>query len=393
MAIRDNFPSTTPSLVLDFVNSRSLNPNISFTRSTTATYIDRNGLLKNAAINEPRFDYDISTKQCYGLLSEEASTNNMNAAAGDSGYNMSSGPTAASDLGPDGVSANCKYDCTSTSSAFISITNSTTLTAGVTYTASIFVKADQAMSNNNFAIIQQDGGQSIYTQSRNIGTTWSRVQFTFTPIQTTSNWRMQFFFASQSNGRIVYFWGAQVEAKTKATSYIRRTGGAAVTREYDLCEYYLAGSNIYNQESGTLVVRARVNLDPISAVRNRSFAVIESSVAQGGSIWLNWWENSNVLATLYQSPSNTYVATLNSAISATSGNSYTIATSYSVNNFNISANGSAVVTDTSGEVPTSVDRIWIGSFVAGHNLTGHIQKLIYYPQSVSNTALRTLSRG
>lgn len=44
MAIQSNFPSIRPSLLLDFANSGRLDPRITFTRASTATYYDANGV-------------------------------------------------------------------------------------------------------------------------------------------------------------------------------------------------------------------------------------------------------------------------------------------------------------------------------------------------------------
>lgn len=64
-----------PIVLLDFANSRFLDPRFSFTRSGTATYIDRNGYVKKIAANKPRFQHDPMTKECLGLLLEESRTN------------------------------------------------------------------------------------------------------------------------------------------------------------------------------------------------------------------------------------------------------------------------------------------------------------------------------
>ena len=47
---------------------------ITFTRSTTGTYLGSDGLLKSAAIDEARIEYD-AEGNCLGLLVEEARTN------------------------------------------------------------------------------------------------------------------------------------------------------------------------------------------------------------------------------------------------------------------------------------------------------------------------------
>ena len=48
---------------------------ITFTRASTATYIDSAGVLQTAAINAPRFDYNPTTLAPLGFLVEEARTN------------------------------------------------------------------------------------------------------------------------------------------------------------------------------------------------------------------------------------------------------------------------------------------------------------------------------
>jgi hypothetical protein len=66
--------STPPSLDLDF-STGTLDPRITFTRASTATYFDVAGTLQTAVTNAPRFDYNPVTHAARGLLVEEARTN------------------------------------------------------------------------------------------------------------------------------------------------------------------------------------------------------------------------------------------------------------------------------------------------------------------------------
>lgn len=63
-----------PSMSLDFL-SGSLDPKVTFTRASTATYFGSDGLLKIAAVDVPRFDYGPVTMQPKGMLIEESRTN------------------------------------------------------------------------------------------------------------------------------------------------------------------------------------------------------------------------------------------------------------------------------------------------------------------------------
>ena len=55
----DDYPTIEPSLKLDFANARALDPRITFTRASTATYVGANGLIKTAGVDEARFDHDL----------------------------------------------------------------------------------------------------------------------------------------------------------------------------------------------------------------------------------------------------------------------------------------------------------------------------------------------
>jgi len=68
------FPA--PTITYDFT-SGTLDPSITFTRATTATYFNATGTLQTAASGIARFDYDPTTLQAKGLLIEEVRTNNL----------------------------------------------------------------------------------------------------------------------------------------------------------------------------------------------------------------------------------------------------------------------------------------------------------------------------
>ena len=65
-----------PSLAINFMTPGTLDPRITFTRASTATYTDASGTIQTAATNAPLWDYDPVTHALRGLLIEkEARTN------------------------------------------------------------------------------------------------------------------------------------------------------------------------------------------------------------------------------------------------------------------------------------------------------------------------------
>ena len=110
-----NYPTVRPSLTLDFQKSKQLDPRISFSRSSTATYVE-GGVVKTADEHQARFEEE-------GLLIEESRTNLQpysqefdNAAWSKVGSSITANSVAAPDgtmtadtLTGDGAASTVKY--------------------------------------------------------------------------------------------------------------------------------------------------------------------------------------------------------------------------------------------------------------------------------------------
>lgn len=71
----NNLPTIRPTLNLDFTNSQSVDPRITFTRASTASRVNSKGLIEIVPSGVPRIDFDPVTLECKGLLIEEERTN------------------------------------------------------------------------------------------------------------------------------------------------------------------------------------------------------------------------------------------------------------------------------------------------------------------------------
>jgi hypothetical protein len=78
MAIKELFYDNRPRVLLDPRASQRIDPRFTFTRASTGTYIDANGLMRTAAEDEPRIDHDFTTGEPKGLLLEPTTSNGLN---------------------------------------------------------------------------------------------------------------------------------------------------------------------------------------------------------------------------------------------------------------------------------------------------------------------------
>ena len=77
MTIKALYPTVRPTLNLDFAKTKALDPRVTFTRASTATFVGSNGLIQTAASGAARFDHNPETGESLGLLLEEERTNRV----------------------------------------------------------------------------------------------------------------------------------------------------------------------------------------------------------------------------------------------------------------------------------------------------------------------------
>ena len=267
------FPSVRPTLDLDFANTRTLDPRITFTRASGGSYVGADGLIKYAGVNEPRFTYDQNTGESLGLMIEDGGTNLLTRSQefNDAAWGKNNCSVLPNiEVAPDGTLTADKIVDNTTSSVFKLLSRSVGTISGQ-YTLSVFLKAGERFrgyiqlitATVNSALFFNlksgtiTGGLGINTITK-YPNGWYRIS---TSSLYTSNTGNVYIVMQDNNGVSsyvgdgssgMYIWGAQLETNSFPTSYIP-TQASARTRARDDTE--IRGKNFtdfYNQNGGTV---------------------------------------------------------------------------------------------------------------------------------------------
>jgi hypothetical protein len=414
MSFSVNFPNINPTLMIDCVNRSSLDSRVTFTRGSTATFVNSSGVITTAAANVPRFDHNPSTLQPLGLLIEEQRTN-LFLQSQDFATSWTPNNTTVSAntvAAPDGTTtADTIVETTATGSH--NIYQPVNVTSGSAYAHSVFVKKGNGVSARNFVqlgfqnaqfgsnsyanfdivngTVTVTGAGLTSASITSVGNNWWRCSIVDTATSsastsviisliTTGTGANQESYTGTTDANI-FLWGAQLEAGAFPTSYIPTTT-TALTRNADVAS--MTGTNFsswYNQSEGTF------------------FAEATSAWASGNIVGSSDGTNNNrIFLGIASGPaSRLLITTLGSSVASITV-PYTLNTvvkgagAYKENSSQYAANGVLGVEDTVCTIPT-VNRLSIGTNTTASDffLNGYIRRLAFYPQRLPNTTLQALT--
>jgi hypothetical protein len=385
-----SLPTLRPSLLLDFANSRTVDPRITFARASTGMFCDEFGVLRTAAAGVPRIDHSPLTGECLGLLLEEARTNllpysNDLSTAWTRGTAATWQPSGG--LAPDGTMTALGVDGLS---GVDILSTGTTLyranapvSAGTVYTWSIYVRSKSGVLNSVALRAADSAGGSTVTTGQTVGEQWTRLQVTATaqPGATT----MTVLLGTTTGAANVWVWQGQLEAGSRASSPII-TGAAAVTRAADAASITGAHfSRFYRQAEGTFAVEFLRNHAATGFVHALS---ARRAASQDDRHLLFLSANLNLRGLTTAGGATQADIFTGAAPLLTAPNK--LAYAYAANNFCAAANGVLGTTDTQGGVPTNIDELRLGS-LSTDVLNGHIRSAAYYPARLPNAALQALT--
>ena len=404
MTIKQFYPTQRPALDLNFARQKRLDPRVTFTRGSIATYVGSDGLIKTVADNEARFDHDPETGESLGLLVEESRTNYIDESNDLSQWNRQlNSPVfdanTTDTLSPDGTYNSTKI--TGGTSSGASRDNILAVSASTTYTASIFAKKGTTdsfrvelgsggdrvavnfnLSTKEFDSISAGGYFTSYSLSYvDYPNGWVRVIVSGTTDGSASG-NINLALYGVTNGYI-YFWGAQLEAGSFPTSYIP-TSGSAVTRAADVAE--ITGSNFsswYNQSAGTVFV----NTKPPASQAN----VVVTSFTGNIDNRLEVRSTGTAIST-YRNVIVSGGAVQYDTTGSSGGVGYRkIALRYGSNDAQSAAAGVLGVQDNAVTIPT-VSKLFLGNDTFATTLRpNHIARLTYYPYRLPDATLQEIT--
>lgn len=390
------------------VEAGRLHPAVTFTRASSATYINGAGQIVTAASNVPRFDYDQSGNY-RGLLIEEGRTNYVKQSQA-----LNTTPWGGTSSAISNAATFCGVPyweiakVTSSSSESRSQDNVYSAVSGSILTLSFACRAGTSTqmsfglygsttawggsSGSTVAIISGPG--TVTPVSGNVGlcniTGLSSSQDTLialTRTYTATETARVYVYPDTSNsvttGKSNLVTRVQVEGLSTYSSYIPTTT-AQVSRAADAATVSTLSAISYNVLEGTFVTT--VTHGPWRASQQTYFCLNDGTL--NNRIQIRRETQTTVTCALIITG-----GVSQASFAQTAGNdllTVKLAIHYKVNDIAGCTNNQTASIDTSATLPT-VTALNIGHITAGNILNGWIKYLAYYPKARAAIELKTLT--
>ena len=382
-----------------------------FTRASTATVVNKLGLIEDVASGTPRIDFLGNTKGAL-LLEPQRSNLITYSEAFDNAAWTKSGTTIVDNAiaSPDGyVNAAKLVENSANAGHYMYV--AATFAVGNYYTYSVFAKKGGTdylqllMSSNSFSITAYANfdllngvvgtvGANTTAKIEALANDWYRLSTTYL-CGTSGTQNSSLFLADSStmaragsylgngtNG--AYLYGAQYEAGSYSTSLIN-TSGTAVTRVAETCSQTVP-SGIIGQTEGTIFVEANLSniIDPTNL--RGILEINDGTTSNRFSIYrgANDLSLSVIVFTAAAAVANIAASTISGQIK--------IAVAYNSSDVTVYINGSLIGTDTSVTIPACSDLdLGIVTTNTTRILGDGINQALIFKTRLTNAELATLT--
>jgi hypothetical protein len=352
-----------------------------FTRASSATRVNKQGLIETVPSGKPRIDFTDNTSG--HLLLEPSRKNDITDYTGASFSAFNGATITANDSNsPDG-SSNATLMTTTGGANELIQQASITILSGQSYTVSGYFKLKSGtLSDPDNAFKGLDGlnggGVTGSTFNSTLTSEWQRLSFTVTSSTTSGRVQIKCEDAAE-----ILVWGLQVEQGSYATSYIP-TEGSSVTRVAEVANG-AGNSTVFNDSEGVLYVE-------ISALANDGTSR-RISISAGNS------NNDNLVSLIYGT-SNKISPSIYSNGNFQMGGDYTlsdqtqkikVALKYSLNDAALWVNGVEVLTDDIVTTPIGLNQIKFEYGNGSNDFYGKVKNLKVYNTALTDTELQNLT--
>ena len=333
-----------------------------FTRASSATVVNKDGLIETVGIGIPRIDFKDNTK---GALKLEPQRTNLITYSEDfSQWTGSSYVTSNYAISPDGTQNASRVLFTGASQELKINTTTSASTVGTLYVKGISGKIIR------FGV---EGAETNYT----LNGEWQRLEAL--GVSTANKITINTY--GSTTARDFLIWGAQLEDGDFASSYIP-TSGSIKTRSADVCNN---GGNeqVFNDSEGVLYTEMSALANDAT---NRRITISDNTL--NNRVVLGFDETSNAILALVGSSGTQFVATPTIS-DVTSNNKFAL--KYKQNDFALWINGVEVATDTSGNTPVGLSTLNIHGSTGFGIFHGNLKDVRVYNTALTDSELQALT--
>ena len=342
-----------------------------FTRASSATVVNKQGLIETVQSGIPRIDF---SDDANGALKLEPQSTNLITYSEDfsnSSWTKLNGATVTADtiISPDGTLNADSF--TFTTSPSDKLQKVVTVAPSVKYTVSCYIKSD-----SNITIKM---GGATAASPINVTTEWVRHTITQTNSATTTAYPQ---ITSNGTAGTVYIYGFQLEQSSYATSYIP-TQGAISTRVADSANG-AGNSTVINSTEGVLYAEISALADD-GTFRLLSF----SDGTSVNRVYIGYSSVDKITCSFQIASSPVYGFDFTTDINVNSK----LALKYKENDFALWVNGVEVNSQSSGNTfPIgTLTKMQFTSGTVSSPFYGNTKGLKYYPKALADVQLEDLT--
>jgi hypothetical protein len=380
-----------------------------FDRDSVATRVNKQGLIETVGADQPRIDYLNDSNGA--LLLEPSRTNLITNSQGSVPILVNVTQVTNNSISPDGSNNSTLITSNTTNAAHYFGFSNTSVTSGISYTGSVFVKkgtgryfqllyGSGGFSTTKFINFDLEIGTIVYTGANTSGNIeaigkngWYRLSISATADSTTTETMYCGIVTSGTSVRLkshesiltYSIYGAMLEEGSYATSYIP-TQGSAVTRLAETCNNS-GNEQVINSTEGVLYAEMSGLANDGT---NRRITISNGGV--GYDVGFRFNNVSNQIQVVSYINSSVVVNESYVLPDITVIKKYAL--KWGLNNYALWVNGVEVITDTSAvSFPIgTLNTLNFASATNTSNFYGNVKDIRVYNEALSDSELAALTQ-